>query len=87
MKVIIAAAGTAGHINPGIAIANKIKQEQAKVEELKKLGYNIFERDPSNDMYKVENTTEYFLGKDNFLYLIYAYGNENYTSELDLVIF
>lgn len=27
MKVIIAAAGTAGHINPGIAIANKIKQE------------------------------------------------------------
>lgn len=28
MKVIIAAAGTAGHINPGIAIANKIKQEE-----------------------------------------------------------
>lgn len=28
MKVMIAAAGTAGHINPGIAIANKIKQEE-----------------------------------------------------------
>ncbi len=28
MKVIIAAAGTAGHINPGVAIANKIKKEQ-----------------------------------------------------------
>ena len=28
MKVIIAAAGTAGHINPGLAIANKIKEEQ-----------------------------------------------------------
>ena len=28
MKVIIAAAGTGGHINPGIAIANKIKKEQ-----------------------------------------------------------
>ncbi len=27
MNVIIAAAGTGGHINPGIAIANKIKQE------------------------------------------------------------
>lgn len=27
MRVIIAAAGTAGHINPGLAIANKIKQE------------------------------------------------------------
>lgn len=68
-------------------VIKKIKQEQAKVEELKKLGYNIFERDYKNDMYKVENTTEFFLGKDNFLYLIYAYGNENYTSELDLVIF
>ena len=27
MKVIIAASQTGGHINPGIAIANKIKQE------------------------------------------------------------
>ena len=68
-------------------VTAKIKQEQAKVEELKKLGYNIFERDYKNDMYKIENTTEFFLGKDNFLYLIYAYGNDNYTSELDIVIF
>lgn len=28
MKVIIAAAGTGGHINPGLAIANKIKAEE-----------------------------------------------------------
>ena len=28
MRAIIAAAGTGGHINPGIAIANKIKQEE-----------------------------------------------------------
>lgn len=28
MRAIIAAAGTAGHINPGIAIANKIKKEE-----------------------------------------------------------
>lgn len=27
MRIIIAAAGTAGHINPGLAIANKIKKE------------------------------------------------------------
>ncbi|MBR0350475.1 MAG: undecaprenyldiphospho-muramoylpentapeptide beta-N-acetylglucosaminyltransferase [Clostridia bacterium] len=32
MRVIIAAAGTAGHINPGLAIANKIKEEQSKSE-------------------------------------------------------
>lgn len=28
MRAIIAAAGTAGHINPGLAIANKIKEEE-----------------------------------------------------------
>ena len=32
MKVIIAAAGTAGHINPAISTANKIKQEQKDSE-------------------------------------------------------
>lgn len=32
MKVIIAAAGTAGHINPGLAIANKIKEENKEAE-------------------------------------------------------
>ena len=32
MRVIISAAGTGGHINPGIAIANKIKQEEPDSE-------------------------------------------------------
>lgn len=32
MKVIIAAAGTGGHINPGIAIANKIKEQEPNSE-------------------------------------------------------
>ena len=32
MKVIVAAAGTGGHINPGIAIANKIKEEEPNSE-------------------------------------------------------
>ena len=32
MRVIIAAAGTAGHINPGLAIANKIKEKEENSE-------------------------------------------------------
>ena len=32
MRVIIAAAGTGGHINPGLAIANKIKKEEPNSE-------------------------------------------------------
>ena len=32
MRVIVAAAGTAGHINPGLAIANKIKEKEPDSE-------------------------------------------------------
>ena len=32
MRVIVAAAGTGGHINPGLAIANKIKEEEPNSE-------------------------------------------------------
>ena len=32
MKVVISAAGTGGHINPGLAIANKIKEMNPKSE-------------------------------------------------------
>lgn len=34
MKVVIACAGTGGHINPGIAIANKIKEEEKTAQIL-----------------------------------------------------
>ncbi len=67
-------------------IKKDIEESQQQVEELKKLGYTIFERNLDNEMYKIENTTEFFLGKDKKLYIIYAYGNEEFTSEMDLVI-
>ena len=63
----------------------EIKSEQQKVEDLKQLGYNIYSRDVNNDIYKIENTTEFYLTKD-VLYIIYAYGNESETSEMDLII-
>lgn len=68
-------------------VREKIKVSQEKVEELKKLGYNIFDRDYKSALYKMQNTNEFFLGENGHLYLIYAYGNQNFTSELDLVIF
>lgn len=67
-------------------IKEEIKLVQQKVENFKKLGYNIYERDYTNDMYSVNNVTEYFMGENNALYIIYAYGNQNYTSEMDIVV-
>ena len=48
---------------------------------------NLYERDLSNNMYKVENTDTFFLTQDGYVYIIYAYGNKDYTNEMDLIIF
>lgn len=66
-------------------INKDIKEEQRKAEELKNLGYNIFTRDTESDIYKVENISEYFIYNNN-IYIIFAYGNNKITSEMDLVI-
>lgn len=66
-------------------INKEIETEQKKVEDLKKLGYNIYSRDVTNDMYKIEKTQEFYL-TNNILYIIYAYGNKTLTSEMDLII-
>ena len=67
-------------------IKDEIKTVQKKVEELGKLGYTIYTRDYTSDMYSINNVTEYFMGNDNALYIIYAYGNENHTSEMDIIV-
>lgn len=65
MKVIIAAAGTGGHINPGIAIANKIKEMEPK-SEIMFIGTN---RGLENDLvpragYKLKTIDAYGLKKE-----------------------
>lgn len=66
-------------------IEDTIQGEEKKVEDLKKLGYNIFDRDINSNSYKIENSKEFYYIGDT-LYIIYAYGNDSYTSEIDLVI-
>ncbi len=48
---------------------------------------NLYERDLSSDMYKVENATTFFLTQDGYVYIVYAYGNNDYTNEMDIIIF
>ena len=67
-------------------IKDEIKSVQQKVENLENLGYIVYGRDYTSDIYSVNNISEYFLGKDNALYIIYAYGNQNHTSEMDIVV-
>ena len=66
-------------------IRKEIKEEQIKAEELKELGFNIYTRDSQSERYLIENSEEFFVHNGN-LYIIYAYGNDGFTSETDLVI-
>ena len=63
----------------------KIQEEEQKSKDLSSMGYNIYTRDVNSDIYKIENSTEFYL-TPNALYIIYAYGNETDTSEMDMII-
>lgn len=67
------------------AINNEIKKSQDQVDKLKELGYEIHSRNINDSMYKIENSTEFFM-YNNHLYVVYAYGNDILTNEMDIVI-
>lgn len=66
-------------------INKKIETEQKKVKDFERIGYNIYNRDIKDDMYKIENIEEFYM-TENDIYIIYPYGNNAETSEMDLVI-
>lgn len=73
-------------------VNNKIKtvvqeaDDEAKV--IASAGYNeVFSRDLNSSMYTVDNSGTFFLGDNQKLYIIYAYGNQNFTSEMDIILF
>lgn len=66
-------------------INKDIEKEQKKSEDLIELGYNVFSRDINSEIYKIYNIKEYFVYNNN-IYIIFAYGNNQMTGEMDLVI-
>ena len=51
------------------------------------MGYNTNVRDVNADKYKIENAEEFFIGEKGYLYVVYPYGNNEFTSEMDVIIF
>lgn len=73
-------------------VNNKIKQVVTAAaqedEALQAMGYNqIYIRDLTSDIYTVDNAGAYFLGPNQELYIVYAYGNGEFTSKMDVVLF
>ena len=77
---------------------NKVKKVQNKINsEIEKYNKNAlaiaeelgstYTRNISSEIYKIENTEEYFVTDSGKLYIIYPYGNNEYTNEVDIVIF
>lgn len=66
-------------------IRSEIKAEQDKAEALQELGYEIYNRDSESDYYSIDNSNIFFVHDQN-LYIIYPYGNDALTSEMDIVI-
>ena len=70
---------------------NKINEIVAKAQEeaqvLLQSGYTVYNRNLSDSIYQISNISTFFLGKNQELYIIFAYGNQNYTSEMDVVLY
>ena len=72
-------------------LTNKINVEITKaIKEANKIqltGYETYTRDLNSDIYQTDNITTFFIGPDEKLYVIFAYGNNNFTSEMDIIEF
>lgn len=67
-------------------INDVIKEAAQTASVYQELGYTKYLRDLNDEMYKIENAKVFFLGEGKSIYILYPYGNSNYTSEYDLVV-
>lgn len=67
-------------------IINYIRDKSIGSTDLLKQGYNIYVRDIRSEEYLIENINNYFIGQDGKLYIVFAYGNINFTETVDVVI-
>ena len=69
-------------------IKEVVTEADAEDQALQNMGYNqVYIRDLTSDIYTVDNANGYFLGPDGKLYIVYAYGNGEYTSKMDIILF
>lgn len=61
------------------------KQAEAISEALIQSGQSVYKRDINNAMYVTDNVNHFFMGLDGQIYIVYPYGNSNFTSEIDII--
>lgn len=70
-------------------VIDKVNEEITKsIKEANKIqltGFETYTRDINSDIYQIDNITTFFIGQDEKLYIVFAYGNTNFTSEMDII--
>lgn len=70
-------------------VANRIRSVVQKASDdaaqMAASGYTVYQRNLEDDMYEIDNITNFMEGPNGELYIIFAYGNNNYTSEMDII--
>ena len=64
------------------SIVNKAAED---AKGMQSTGYNVYERDLDSDVYDVTKVSNFIQGPNGELYIIYAYGNQAFTSEMDII--
>ncbi len=68
-------------------IQNTVQKAKEEAEILVQSGYTVYNRDLSDSMYQLGNISNYFLGPNGDLYIVFAYGNGHHTAEMDIVLY
>ena len=70
-------------------VTDKIKSVVKKAADdarvMQSTGYNVYERNLNSDMYDATVANTFIQGPNGELYIIYAYGNQAFTSEMDVI--
>lgn len=67
-------------------INTEITQAIKEANKIQLTGFETYRRDINSDVYQIENISTFFIGPDEKLYVVFAYGNNNFTSEMDIII-
>lgn len=66
-------------------IIKTIRERNENSKAVADQGYNIYVRDIRSEEYLVDNIKTYYLGEDGALYIVFAYGNTNFTETIDII--
>ena len=66
-------------------INDTVEKAAKDAQAVTSTGYELYERDLDSEIYDITNVTTFIQGPNGELYIIYAYGNNAFTSEMDVI--